>query len=129
MPPVPHESWFAYHIHARHWLRSQFPAFARREWLRWRALAVLPAAALAGASAIWFAHTARIAAPAAREKPASLPALSPIADLTPARELSPGSAGVRPVPATLTLATPPAAPPLKQPRANEGDARRQGAVQ
>ncbi|MCW2283025.1 hypothetical protein M2323_000828 [Rhodoblastus acidophilus] len=118
MAPLPHESWFALHIHAQTWLRQQFPAFARRAWLRGRAPAALLAAALAGATALWFAQTARVAAPDAPPKP-SLPALSPIPDLTPARELPPGTAGAPPLPAKLTPTAPPeappAAPPLKEP--------------
>ena len=112
--PLPLENWLAYHIQAKAWLRSQFPAGARRAWRNWRAGALLLAALLAGASALWFWRSAWFSAPSDPQTPLSLPALSPIPDLTPTRELPPGSAGVPPLPATLTPGVPPAAAPLKE---------------
>jgi hypothetical protein len=110
-PPLHHESWFSHHLRAGAWLRSQFPAFARHAWRRWRAYVLLLAALLAGAAAVWLW---RLGPPTAPQKPPALPALSPIPDLTPARELPPGASGAPPLPSTLTPAQPPAAPPLQE---------------
>jgi len=112
-PPLPHESWLAFHLHARECLRAQFPAFARHAWRRWRFPALLLAAVIFGGAGALLWQAARFGAPA--EKPLSLPALSPIPDLTPKREL-PASPSAPPLPSSLPPSAPPAAPPLKESR-------------
>ncbi|PPQ39329.1 hypothetical protein SAMN06265338_103170 [Rhodoblastus acidophilus] len=119
--PLHHESWLAYHIEARAWLRAKIPAFARRAWLRFRIPFMLLAALAAAALGLWLTQQARLLS--AQQTPLSLPALEPIPDLTPHTELPAGESSVPAVPSNLkpAPASPilpelaPAAPPLARP--------------